>query len=124
MSPRHVLVVDDDDSIREVARMTLELVGGWQVSVASSGAEAWQKVRELRPDAMLLDVMMPGMDGPTTLQRMREDPDTPDVPVIMMTAKDVPMEQRRELGLAGLIAKPFDPLTLSDQVSEILGWSA
>ena len=121
---RHVLVVDDDDSIREVAEMTLQLMGGWQVSTARSGSEALELARHLELDAILMDVMMPELDGPGTVQRMQADPDTPDVPVIMMTAKDVSLDQRRELGLAGVIPKPFDPLTLIDEMSTILGWTS
>ena len=121
---RHVLVVDDDDSIREVAKMALELVGGWRVSTASSGEEAKRLVAELEPDAVLLDFMMPGLDGITALAQMQEDPQIPSVPVIMMTARDVTDQHRAGVELAGIIPKPFDPLTLADQVSELLGWTS
>ena len=120
---RHILVVDDDDSIREVASMTLQLLAGWQVTTAGSGSEALELLRELRPDAVLMDVMMPGLDGPSTVLRLRADPATADLPVIMLTAKDISADLRRELGLSGLLAKPFDPLTLSDEISSILGWT-
>lgn len=120
---RHVLVVDDDDSIREVAKMTLQLLAGWQVTTAGSGSEALELLREWRPDAVLMDVMMPGLDGPSTVLSLRADPATADLPVIMLTAKDISADRRRELGLSGVLAKPFDPLTLSDEISKILGWT-
>lgn len=120
---RHVLVVDDDDSIREVAQMTLQLLAGWQVSTAASGTETIELLRELRPDVILMDVMMPGLDGPSTVLRLRADPTTADIPVIMLTAKDITTDQRRELGLSGVISKPFDPLTLGEEMATILGWA-
>lgn len=122
---RRVLVVDDDDAIREVVRITLELVAGWDVQVASSGAEAIDVCRASPPDAVLLDVMMPIMDGPTAFARLREDPRTHDVPVVLLTAKVQPAERRRweSLGVAGVLAKPFDPLSLPGQIAGLLGWS-
>jgi CheY-like chemotaxis protein len=121
---RRVLVVDDDDAIREVARTSLELVAGWDVQVASNGADAVELCRASPPDAVLLDVMMPTMDGPTTFARLQANSRTRDVPVVLLTAKVQPAERRRwdELGVAGVIAKPFDPLGLSGQVADLLGW--
>lgn len=124
MAARRVLVVDDDDSIREVARLALELVGGWDVTTATTGPEGLERARELRPDVVVMDVMMPGMDGPTTFHKMQQDEDTKDIPVILLTAK-VQAGDRREfdaLGLAGVISKPFDPMTLAAQMAEILDW--
>jgi CheY-like chemotaxis protein len=121
---RRVLLIDDDDEVREVAQVTLEVVGGWTVVTASNGAQGLETARTERPDAILLDVMMPGMDGPTVFQKLREDPATAAIPVIMLTAK-VQATDRRQLdglGAAGVLAKPFDPMTLPDQVSAILGW--
>ncbi len=122
---RRVLVVDDDDDIREVARTSLELVAGWDVQVASNGADAVDLCRARPPDAVLLDVMMPAMDGPTTFARLQANPRTRDVPVVLLTAKVQPAERRRwdDLGVAGVIAKPFDPLGLPGQVADLLGWS-
>lgn len=122
---RRVLVVDDDDSIREVAEVALGLVGGWEVSVASGGAEGIEKAHSDKPDAVLLDVMMPGMDGPSTLARLRQDPATQKLPVILLTAKVRPGERREldNLDVSGIIAKPFDPMTLATQVAELLGWA-
>lgn len=122
----HVLVVDDDDSIREVATLALELVGGWKVSSAGSGQEALDVAREAQPDAVLLDVMMPGMDGLATLAHLREDPATAAIPVILMTAKAATGEEPEWQGLdiAGVIAKPFDPMSLTTRVRELLDGQA
>jgi len=120
---RRVLVVDDDELLREVAKASLELVAGWEVSTASSGQEAEERAREQRPDLIMLDVMMPGQDGPTTLARLREDERTDDIPVIFLTAKNN-TEDWQGSGLAGVIAKPFDAMRLAAQVSRLLGWDA
>jgi CheY-like chemotaxis protein len=123
---RRVLVVDDDDAIREVAQMALEMVAGWQVDLAASGEEALDISRAAPPDALLLDVMMPTMDGPTVVAALRADARTHDIPVVLLTAKVQPAERRRweGLGVAGVLAKPFDPLRLAEEVSDLLGWSS
>lgn len=121
---RRILVVDDDDLLREVASAALELVAGWQVSTARSGAQAQQDARRDPPDAILLDVMMPGVDGPATVAALRADPDTRDIPIIFLTAK-MPSQDLSEwqpLHLAGVISKPFDPMTLAADMSRLLGW--
>lgn len=121
---RRVLIVDDDDAIREVAQTSLELVAGWEVEVASSGMQGLDLAVADPPDAILLDVMMPLMDGPTTFARLQAHPRTRDVPVVLLTAKVQPAERRRweGLGVAGVLAKPFDPLGLPGQVADLLGW--
>lgn len=121
---RRVLVVDDDEAVREVLRTGLEVLAGWKVAVASGGAEAVALCRSDPPDAILLDVMMPTMDGPTTFAQLQEDARTRSIPVILLTAKVQPAERRRyeDLAVAGMLAKPFDPLVLPDQVADILGW--
>ena len=127
MTTKDVLLVDDDASIREVIQLTLELVGGWTVHLAASGSEALAHVQDQRPDAILLDMMMPGMDGATTLTQLRRAMPERDVPVILLSAK---LQQRRDdaqlrdLGVAGVIGKPFDPITLPGQIRSILGWAA
>lgn len=120
--PYRILVIDDDDDIREVAQVTLEVMGGWEVLTARSGQEGLQLARSAKPDGILLDVMMPDMDGPTTLEHLRADPATADIPVIFLTAKVQAMDRKRlqDLPVAGLIAKPFDPLALSDQIASVL----
>lgn len=122
---RRVLVVDDDDLLREVAKASLELVGGWQVFTSGSGVEAQERAAGERPDAILLDVMMPGQDGPATVAALAEDDRTRDIPVVFLTAK-VPGEESevwRGLGVVGVIAKPFDPMALAGEMAELLGWT-
>ena len=120
---RRVLIVDDEADIREVAQLSLEMTAGWEVLTAPSGREALALVEAVRPDAVLLDVMMPGMDGPTTLRHLQERGS--DVPVVLLTAKVQSADQRQfaSLGVAGVLAKPFDPMTLADEVAALLGWS-
>ena len=121
---RRILVVDDDDSIREVAQMSLEMVGGHKVLTAACGADGLASARIERPDAILLDVMTPDLDGPATFERLQADPATREIPVILLTAKLQPADRTRfaELGVRAVVAKPFDPMTLPDEVVEILGW--
>jgi CheY-like chemotaxis protein len=123
---RRILIVDDEDDIREVAQMSLEMVAGWEVIPARSGDEGVRLAAEHRPDAILLDVMMPGMDGPATAALLRDRPETAAIPVVLLTAKVQPADRRRleALGVAGVLAKPFDPMELANQVSAVLGWPA
>jgi two-component system, OmpR family, response regulator len=118
---QRILCVEDEPDIQAVARMALELVGGFQVLVCGSGEQALREVQTYAPDLILLDVMMPGMDGPGTLQALRALPDVAAVPVAFMTAKVQPNEvaHYRSLGALDVIAKPFDPMTLSAQVRAI-----
>jgi len=122
MNSKHILLVDDEADIREVAALSLEAVGGWRVSTASDGTSAIEIARTQRPDAILLDVMMPDVDGPTTFGRLQQDPLTRAIPVILLTAKAQSADRRRfaELGVAGMLTKPFDPMTLNDQIAAIL----
>ncbi|HXT18671.1 MAG TPA: response regulator [Gemmatimonadaceae bacterium] len=121
---RTVLLIDDDDDIREIAQLSLELGAGWTVWCAASGAEGLSIARANAPEAILLDVMMPGMDGPATLAALREDERTRDIPVLFLTAKSRPAERDRLAGLdvSGVLGKPFDPIMLPDQVGDLLGW--
>lgn len=122
--PKKILIVDDEANIREVTQMSLELVGGYEVVEASSGPEGIQKAVSEKPDAILLDVMMPDMDGPSTFQKLKEQEATKDIPVILLTAKIQTMDRERfeSLGVSGLIAKPFDPMTLAEEIRRVLGW--
>jgi CheY-like chemotaxis protein len=122
---KRVLLVDDEPDIREVAQVSLEMVAGWTVLTAASGSEAITKAVAEQPDAILLDVMMPDMDGPTTFGRLQAEPRTQNIPVILLTAKMQAADQRRfaDLAVRGVIPKPFDPMTLAQQVAGILGWS-
>lgn len=122
---RKILLVDDEDDIREVAQMSLEMTAGWEVVTASSGADGLRVAAAERPDAILLDVMMPGMDGPATARALKAQPETADIPVILLTAKVQAADRRRfdDLGVAGILAKPFDPMSLADEVRGVLGWA-
>ncbi len=118
-----VLIVDDDQHIRRVGQLTLTKLADWQVSLADSGAQALQMVAEEKPDLILLDVMMPKMDGPTTLRLLRESGGAAQhIPVIFMTAKVQHHEVNQYLMMdaQGVISKPFDPLSLPDEIRNIL----
>jgi CheY-like chemotaxis protein len=121
---RKILIIDDEEDIREVASLSLETVAGWEVIKASSGAQGVARAAEHRPDAILLDVMMPGMDGPDTFRELRRNPATAGIPVLLLTAKVQGSDQRRfaGLGVEAVLFKPFDPLTLATQISRALGW--
>jgi CheY-like chemotaxis protein len=112
------LYVDDEPDIRQVVQLALGLLSNVTTHTADGGEQAIEMARESRPDLVLLDVMMPGMDGPSTLMRLREDPQLKEIPVIFMTAKAMPREvaRFRAMGAAGVIAKPFDPMQLGKQV--------
>jgi len=116
-----ILYVEDEPDIRTVAQLALETVGGFTLKVCGSGEEAVEIGPAFKPDLILLDVMMPGMDGPTTLAALRKHPSMQDTPVIFMTAKVQPSEiqQYRDLGALDVIAKPFDPMMLAEQVRSI-----
>jgi len=120
-----ILIIDDEEDIRDVAALSLETVAGWDVVVASSGAQGLARAIEHLPEAILLDVMMPGMDGPTTLRELRKNPVTAKIPVLLLTAKVQASDQRRfaDLGVEAVLFKPFDPMTLSTQISAVLGWN-
>jgi CheY-like chemotaxis protein len=121
---RRILIIDDEDDIREVAALSLETVAGWEVATASSGSSGLAKAIDYQPDAVLLDVMMPGMDGPTTFRELRKNPATAHIPVLLLTAKVQSNDQRSfaDLGVEAVLFKPFDPLTLATQISTVLGW--
>ena len=122
MTIRKVLIVDDDEDIRHVVELALRKFGGYEVMQASSGEEALEQVRKEQPDVVLLDVTMPGIDGPSTLARLRSDALSPKCPVIFLTARTQrrDVERLRELGAAGMITKPFDVMTLADEVRRIV----
>jgi two-component system alkaline phosphatase synthesis response regulator PhoP len=124
MTTRRILIVDDEDDIREVAQVSLELVGQYEVLTASSGRDGVRSARDEQPDAILLDVMMPDMDGPATLAELLADPLTRDIPVVFLTAKTQSSERSRlsQLGAAGILTKPFDPLKLAGEVATTLHW--
>ena len=122
MAVRTLVMVDDDPFIRRVAQLSLCKVGSWQVVLAGSAKEAIALLAVCRPDVILLDVMMPEMDGPTLLCHIRNIKGLQFTPVIFMTAKIQSHEVERYLKMdaAGVISKPFDPMTLSQEIDEIL----
>lgn len=121
-----VLYVDDEPDIREVAALALGLDGGIEVATAGSGAEAIDLAARFEPDLILLDVMMPEMDGPTTLHHLRELPSACATPVVFITARAQAHEVQRfmQLGARGVIPKPFDPMSLAAQVRAFFGTSS
>jgi two-component system, OmpR family, response regulator len=118
---QRILYVEDEPDIQAVARLALEMVGGFTVKVCSSGEDALREAEAFAPDMILLDVMMPGMDGPSTLKAIQGIAALEKVPVAFMTAKVQPAEVEHfiSLGARDVIAKPFDPMNLSNQVREI-----
>lgn len=116
-----VLYVEDEPDIQTVARLALETLGGFTVEICSSGNEALARAPAFDPQLILLDVMMPVMDGPTTLGKLRELPQFAFTPVVFMTAKVQPGEvaEYKAIGAVDVIPKPFDPMTLSNQVQAI-----
>lgn len=121
---QRILYIEDEPDIQAVARLALEALGGFTVETCSLGREALEKGPGFAPDLILLDVMMPDMDGPSTLKALRELPALAGVPVIFMTAKVQPAEIAyfKTLGALDVLPKPFDPMQLSDQIRVI--WQA
>jgi CheY-like chemotaxis protein len=115
-----VLIIDDEMDMREIASLSLKRNRDIQVITASSGPEGVRLAREQQPDAILLDLMMPAMDGRATLAALRRDPSTAGIPVVVMSAAPDDHDLR-PLGAAGVIPKPFDPLTLSDRLLSVVG---
>ncbi len=116
-----ILYVEDDPDIQAIAVMVLDSIHGFTLESCSCGSEALQKAVPFKPDLILLDVMMPGMDGPETLKGLRAFPELADTPVVFMTAKVQPQEVEGylNLGAVGVIAKPFDPMTLAQELLDI-----
>lgn len=124
MTPRRILVIDDEEGIQLIIQVTLEASRGWAVLTAASGREGIATARREQPDAILLDVMMPDLDGIATFQQLQADAATQDIPVILLTAKarNQEREQLLALGVAGIITKPFEPESLVSQIRAILRW--
>ncbi|MFB9868224.1 response regulator [Vreelandella sulfidaeris] len=120
-SLERILYVEDDLDIQTVATLALEVVGGFNVKVCSSGEQAMEEVVAFAPDMILLDVMMPGMDGPTSLKALRQLDSLDEVPIAFMTAKvqSHEVDQLIKLGAVGVITKPFDPMALAIQVRSL-----
>ncbi|MTJ13379.1 response regulator [Anabaena sp. UHCC 0187] len=125
MKIKKVLVIDDEDDIREVAQISLEIMAGFKVIVAATSQEGIQKAETEQPDAILLDVMLPDMDGLITFEQLQSNPRTKHIPVILLTAKIQLSDQRRfaSLGIKAVISKPFKPAQLAEQLLVALDWS-
>ncbi|WP_413173521.1 response regulator [Anabaena azotica] len=125
MEKKRILVVDNEQYIQEVTKICLETVAAWEVLTASSGKEGIIQAEKHQPDAILLDVMMPDMDGLAVFEQLQANPATKEIPVILLTAKIQAADRRRyaQLGMKSAIAKPFNPLELAGQVASALGWS-
>ena len=124
MTPRTVLIVDDDPDIREIVQLALEMQPGWQVVGEAAGENAVARAVDVRPDVILLDVNLEGMDGPATLATLRGDERTRTIPVVFLTAntRETEVDRLRRLGADGVLAKPFDPLALGAQVARAMRW--
>jgi CheY-like chemotaxis protein len=121
---KRILVVDNEDYIQEATQMCLETMAGWEVLTAGSGREGLLKAAAEQPDAILLDFMMPEMDGLMTFQQLQANPSTQAIPVVLLTGdlQSADSQNCRELGIKAMIAKPFDPLTLAQQIANLLEW--
>jgi CheY-like chemotaxis protein len=124
MTKKSILLIDDEETIQEVVQVGIEIESGWQVAIASSGAEGIGLAESQQPDAILLDVMMPEMDGIDTLSQLKSNQKTSAIPVIFLTAKAQAEEknQFQSLGVVDVITKPFNSMTLASQIAKILGW--
>lgn len=121
---KRILIVDDDQDIQDVAKVALEVVGGWEVVVADSGKSGLAIAASQQPDLILLDIMMPDMDGVTTLKHLRANHSTAEIPVILLTAK-VQAGDRQQfttLDITAVIPKPFKTMLLADQIAQIMDW--
>jgi two-component system alkaline phosphatase synthesis response regulator PhoP len=120
---RKILLIDDDDDIREATQICLEITGDWEILSASSGREGLVEAIAKQPDVILLDVMMPDMDGLATFKQLKANSATQFIPVILLTAKAQPAEQRQftQLEVLAVITKPYDPFSLSDCIAKVLG---
>ncbi|MEE8177199.1 MAG: response regulator [Acidobacteriota bacterium] len=118
-----VLLVEDDIDIQKVAQISLQFRGGWEVDLATNGEECLAKAAQNRPDLILLDCMMPEMDGYEACRRLKQDPSLRDIPVIFLTAKSQEREVNKglSLGAVGYLIKPFNPMTLAEEIQQLLG---
>ena len=125
MATKRVLIIDDEETIQTVVQFGIRMSAGWEVLTASSGLQGIQTAQAEKLDVILLDVMMPDMDGIATFKVLQAHPETEKVPVIFLTAKTQTAEKRQfnELGVSGVITKPFNSLDLPEQIAKILHWS-
>jgi two-component system, OmpR family, alkaline phosphatase synthesis response regulator PhoP len=125
METKRVLIIDDEETIQTVVQFGIRMRAGWDVLTASSGSQGLQTAQAEKPDVILLDVMMPEMDGIATFKALQAHPETEQIPVIFLTAKAQTSEKRQfhDLGVSGVITKPFNSLDLPEQIAKILHWS-
>jgi two-component system, OmpR family, alkaline phosphatase synthesis response regulator PhoP len=124
MGTKRVLIIDDEETIQTVVQFGIRLAAGWDVITASSGLTGVDTAKIEHPDVILLDVMMPEMDGISTFKILQTHPETKQIPVIFLTAKAQAAERRQfnDLGVSGVITKPFNSLDLPEQIAKILHW--
>ncbi|CAD5937442.1 MAG: response regulator [Planktothrix agardhii] len=125
MTTKRILIIDDDDGVREIIQMCLEVAGGWEVITACCGSDGLDLAQKAQPDAILLDVMMPDMDGATTFKYLQANPETQHIPTILLTAKAKMSEKQQfiQLGVTGVITKPFEAMDLVNQIRTLLQWT-
>jgi CheY-like chemotaxis protein len=124
MTYKRLLLIDDEETIQTVVKFGISMAAGWDVLSASTGQLGIEIAQKERPDAILLDVMMPEMDGIATFKALQADPMTTEIPVIFLTAKAQTVERNQfsALGASGVITKPFNALDLPEQIAKILRW--
>ncbi|MBW4691549.1 MAG: response regulator [Lyngbya sp. HA4199-MV5] len=124
MPTKRILIIDDEETIQTVVQFGIKMAAGWDVLIAGSGAQGIQAAQAEKPDAILLDVMMPDMDGIATFKALQSHTETEQIPVILLTAKAQTAEKRQfnDLGVSGVITKPFNSLHLPEQIARILHW--
>ncbi|MDA4114279.1 MAG: response regulator [Thaumarchaeota archaeon] len=122
---RRLLIIDDEDDIREVTKLSLESTTSWEVTTARSGEEGLREAEGGAPDAILLDAMLPGMDGLAIIKELQARVSTRAIPVVFLTAKAQSSDRAvfEKSGARGVITKPFDPMTLAGQIEGLLNWS-
>ncbi len=119
-----VVVIDDDPDLRQLLKLTLEFTSGWRVDVAAGGEDGIALVKSVRPDAVVVDLMMPGMDGYEVSRRLTADPATATIPVVLLTArKEIDDQRMRDAGAAGVLFKPFEPEQLGPRIVALCGFS-
>ncbi|MEM9944610.1 MAG: response regulator [Cyanobacteria bacterium P01_D01_bin.36] len=125
MAAKCILIVDDEVSIQKVVSLSLRMEANWTVVTASSGKEGIEQATLHQPDVILLDVMMPELDGIATFKALQDNPKTQAIPVVLLTAKTRTAEKQlfQKVGVAGVITKPFTPLTLASNISKLLSWA-
>jgi len=124
MKDKCILLIDDEETIQEVVQVGIEIEAGWEVTVASSGAQGIEVAQAQQPDAILLDIMMPDMDGISTLSQLKANAKTQSIPVILLTAKTQTTDKKQfqNVEVMGVITKPFNSMTLASRIAKILQW--